>query len=138
MSVRMFPLMVLVMSLSTAQGVELPPCPASPNCVSSQSTDTHRIEPFLVQGDPDAAFKALQRVLSQRSDARLTVINNDVMQVEFRTVLGFVDDGLFVLDRIKQVIQVRSAARLGYWDLGKNRRRIEEIRQKYSNVMRKP
>jgi len=51
--------------------------------------------------------------------------------VEFRTTLGFVDDGLFVLDVANRVIHVRSAARLGYWDMGKNRRRMEEIRLLY-------
>jgi len=29
-------------------------------------------------------------------------------------------------------IQIRSAARMGYWDMGKNRRRFKEIRSEYS------
>jgi uncharacterized protein (DUF1499 family) len=48
-----------------------------------------------------------------------------------RTIL-FVDDGEFLLDRTRNAIQVRSASRLGYSDLGKNRKRMEEIRVQYS------
>lgn len=55
-----------------------------------------------------------------------------MIAVEFKTTFGFVDDGLFILDSDKRLIHVRSAARLGYWDLGKNRRRLEEIRTMYN------
>jgi uncharacterized protein (DUF1499 family) len=44
-----------------------------------------------------------------------------------------VDDGLFVVDAANSLIQVRSAARLGYWDLGKNRRRLEQIRTSFAS-----
>jgi uncharacterized protein (DUF1499 family) len=49
--------------------------------------------------------------------------------VEFRTRLGFVDDGEFALERQARVIHVRSASRVGYSDLGKNRGRVEELRR---------
>ena len=110
----------------------MPPCPSSPNCVSSEAQDSHRIEPFVVQGDPDAAFQRLQTLLAQRSDATVVSVDKDVIRVEFRTLMGFVDDGLFLLDRSIPAICVRSAARSGYWDLGKNRRRLEEIRQQFT------
>jgi len=41
----------------------------------------------------------------------------------------FTDDAEFLLDRERRLIQLRSASRLGYSDLGLNRRRIEEIRR---------
>ena len=109
----------------------LPPCPASPNCVSSQTDDKHRIEPFKVTGDARVAFEKLRKILAQRADTTLISSNDTMIKVEFRTMLGFVDDGLFVLDAANSLIQIRSAARRGYWDLGKNRRRMEEIRQSY-------
>ena len=46
----------------------------------------------------------------------------------------FVDDSEFLLDRERLVIQVRSASRLGYSDLGKNRSRIEEIREQFNKA----
>jgi uncharacterized protein (DUF1499 family) len=52
----------------------------------------------------------------------------DYLHVEFRTLLGFVDDVEFYLDESQNVIHLRSASRIGYWDLGVNRKRMESIR----------
>ena len=116
-------------------GSLLPLCPATPNCVSSLAQGRQYIRPFSIRGEAVASFAALYAVLSARKDARIIAYEDQVLQVEFRTRLGFVDDALFVLDPEQKIIQVRSAARLGYWDLGKNRRRIEQIRQRYDKAV---
>ena len=116
---------------SAASEPLLPPCPSSPNCVSSLATDSHFIQPLRFSGDAATAFSRLRDILTKRTDTRIIAATDSTMQVEFRTRLGFVDDGKFVLDAPISVIQVRSAARVGYWDLGKNRRRMEEIRQQF-------
>lgn len=106
-------------------------CPSSPNCVSSQAADEgHRITPLTFSGDPDAAFARLKRVLGRRSDTAIIEEKPGYLRAELRTTL-FVDDGEFLLDRARNVIQVRSASRLGYSDLGKNRSRMEEIRSQF-------
>ena len=106
-------------------------CPSSPNCVSSQAADEgHRIAPLAFSGDPDAAFARLKLVLGRRGDVALIEEKPGYLRVELLTTL-FVDDGEFLLDRVRSVIQVRSASRLGYSDLGKNRSRMEEIRSQY-------
>jgi uncharacterized protein (DUF1499 family) len=112
----------------------IPSCPASPNCVSSQADDSHRIEPFKVTEDGRTAFDKLRELLVERSDTTVISSDDTTIRVEFRTLLGFVDDGLFVLDSASGLIHIRSAARLGYWDLGKNRNRMEEIRQSIERV----
>jgi len=43
-------------------------------------------------------------------------------------IFKFVDDAEFYLPKGENVIQVRSASRVGESDLGVNRRRIEQIR----------
>ncbi|NDY59068.1 DUF1499 domain-containing protein, partial [Desulfovibrio sulfodismutans] len=54
---------------------------------------------------------------------------NGYFRVEFRSkILGFVDDVEFYLPEDQDVIHIRSAARLGYYDFGVNRRRVEKIR----------
>jgi len=109
----------------------LAPCPSSPNCVSSQTeNERHRIAPLAFSGDPDAAFARLKLVVSGRSDTTIVDDSPDYLRVELRTML-FVDDGEFLLDRTNAVIHVRSASRLGYSDLGKNRSRLEEIRGQF-------
>jgi uncharacterized protein (DUF1499 family) len=113
-------------------------CPSSPNCVSSQAADEgHRIAALAFSGDPDKAFVRLKQVLSQRSDSVIIEEKPGYLRVELRTML-FVDDGEFLLDRPRSVIQVRSASRLGYSDLGKNRSRMEEIRRQFIAAEVKP
>ena len=46
-------------------------------------------------------------------------------------IFRFVDDVEFLLDEEKYLIHVRSASRVGYSDLGVNRKRIETIRQQF-------
>lgn len=117
-------------NLGTKDGLLLA-CPSSPNCVSSQAADEgHRIAALAFSGDPDAAFARLKQVLGRRGDTTITDELPGYLRVELRTTL-FVDDGEFLLDRSRSVIQVRSASRLGYSDLGKNRSRMEEIRRQF-------
>lgn len=105
-------------------------CPASPNCVSSQAADDrHRIAPLAFAGAPNAAWVRLRAALFGRPDATIVESKPGYLRVEFRTRLGFVDDAEFVLDPVAAVIHVRSASRVGYSDLGKNRSRLEELRK---------
>lgn len=122
-------MMLMTTNLQTAAVSPLPPCPARPNCISSQAADSHRITPFKVTRDAGLAFEKLRTILAERPDTKVLSADNTTIRVEFRTLLGFIDDGLFVLDRDNSLIHVRSAARLGYWDMGKNRSRMEEIRK---------
>jgi uncharacterized protein (DUF1499 family) len=128
--------MVILMTVNVQAGpsASLPPCPAKPNCVSSQAADSHRIEPFTFSGDARLAFEKLRNLLALRSDTKLVSSDDTTIRVEFRTALGFIDDGLFLLDTATGTINIRSAARLGYWDLGKNRSRMEEIRRAFAAV----
>ncbi|QEM67625.1 DUF1499 domain-containing protein [Geobacter sp. FeAm09] len=72
----------------------------------------------------------LKRLLARRADATVIQEVPGYLRVELRTTL-FVDDAEFLLDRERNCIQVRSASRVGYSDLGKNRRRMEEIREAF-------
>lgn len=120
------------------RGNSLATCPASPNCVSSYAADEqHRIAPLTFSGSSDAAFARLKQVLSERSDATIIEEKPGYLRVELRTTL-FTDDGEFLLNREQSTIQVRSASRLGYSDLGKNRSRMEEIRRQFIAAELKP
>ena len=113
-------------------------CPDSPNCVSSQaSEERHRIEPLAAGDDPDAAFARLIDIVRRRPDATVIKHTDTYLQVELRTTL-FIDDAEFLLDREQRRIQVRSASRVGYSDLGLNRRRIEEIRSQLQRTVWAP
>jgi uncharacterized protein (DUF1499 family) len=110
---------------------KLTACPGSPNCVSSQAADQgHGIAPLTFSDDPQQAFARLKQTLSRRNDTTVIEERPNYLRVEFHTRL-FVDDGEFLLDPDRRIIQLRSASRLGYSDLGKNRSRMEEIRSQF-------
>ena len=72
----------------------------------------------------------LKKLLAGRKDTKVIEESDGYLLVEFHTTL-FIDDGEFLLDRERKVIHLRSASRIGYWDLGKNRSRLEEIRREF-------
>lgn len=111
---------------------KLASCPNSPNCVSSQSTDaSHKIAPLTFTSTPEEAIANLKDIIQSLPRTKIITENKDYLYAEFKSaLLGFVDDVEFYLDRNANVIQVRSASRLGQSDLGVNRQRIETIRAK--------
>jgi uncharacterized protein (DUF1499 family) len=107
------------------------PCPDSPNCVSSLSSDPrHAVEPIAFSGPASEARRKLLGVVRSMPRAEIVQEEGGYLHVAFRSALfRFVDDAEFLIDEARSLIQVRSASRAGYWDLGVNRRRIEEIRR---------
>lgn len=96
----------------------LAPCPGAPNCVSSE----------------DGAVSPLPPVDSMRLQAVMAALGADLQRAEenylaFTTrsrLFGFVDDVEFRLT--PEATHIRSASRVGYSDMGANRRRVEAIR----------
>jgi uncharacterized protein (DUF1499 family) len=111
----------------------LAPCPKTPNCVSTESTDpAHRIEPIPYSASLAVARARLIEVLRATPGATVRQAALDRLDVEFRTrLLRFVDDAVFVFDEEAKQIRFRSASRVGRWDLGTNRRRMEGIRRAF-------
>jgi len=109
----------------------LTPCPESPNCVSSDAMDElHRVEPYRLKVAPEQAWRGLREAVE--AQARVTVVSADdsYLHVEVRSaIFRFVDDVEFHLRAQDGIIAVRSAARVGYGDMGVNRQRVETIRE---------
>ena len=110
---------------------QLAACPNKPNCISSQNnSEKHGIEPFKFDGDPSQELTRIQNILENMKGITIITSNNDYIYAECKTpLMGFVDDLEFYLDSESSVFHVRSASRLGYRDFGKNRSRVEEIRE---------
>ena len=134
-------LLVATSCVGPAVGLEggaLRACPGSPNCVSSEAApgDASRVEPLLIPAGvaPEMAFESLAAVLEAR--ATIEAREPRYLHAVFKTrVLRFRDDFEARLDVDAGVIQVRSASRLGYSDLGANRRRVEAIRVAFQAAM---
>ena len=107
------------------------PCPKTPNCVSSIDTSrAHFIQPLKFTGGArDAQYRLLQ-VLNGFDGARVLTFEENRIEAEFvSSIFRFVDDVTFYIDDRKKIIHVKSASRVGFSDLGVNRRRVEKIRK---------
>lgn len=106
-------------------------CPDSPNCVVSENADaSHAIDPIAFKGVAEVAMARLSALLDRYPGCRIVEQRSGYLRCEFRTrICRFVDDVEFRLDAGAGLIHVRSASRLGYSDLGTNRRRVESLRQ---------
>ncbi len=109
------------------------PCPDSPNCVSSQSADNaHFIEPLHYTADTADARQQLIDILENLKRVQLTKIEMDYIHAEFRSLIfRFVDDVEFYFSPEEKIIHLKSASRLGYYDFGANRRRVERLRSTF-------
>jgi uncharacterized protein (DUF1499 family) len=109
------------------------PCPKTPNCVSSLDSDRrHFVEPFHFTGSTTDAMEKMANIISDFKRARVVSVKENIIQAEFTSFFfRFVDDAEFFFDELKKIIHVKSASRIGYSDLGVNRRRIENIRNRF-------
>ena len=120
------------MATGIIQGT-LSPCPNSPNCVSSQSSDpSHFIEPLTYHDSQTQARARLLKIIESMPRTQIVSNIDKYLHVEFTSLIfRFVDDVEFLFEEGKNLIHVRSASRVGYSDLGMNRKRIETIREQF-------
>ncbi|MBS3805082.1 MAG: DUF1499 domain-containing protein [Oleiphilaceae bacterium] len=112
----------------------LAPCPASPNCVSSQAESGRcQVEPLFFSGPPEEAMTRLKAIVERMPRTTLTVEKESYLHFECASKwFGFVDDLEFLCHPDSHRIDVRSASRLGYSDMGMNRKRTEVIRKEFN------
>jgi uncharacterized protein (DUF1499 family) len=114
------------------EGGRVSGCPDTPNCVSSESPYAeNKIAPLQVGSTPEKAFECLGTIVAGMNRVTIIKADRENIHAEFRTLLGFVDDVEFRMDRENREILMRSASRVGYWDFGANRRRLKEIKKKF-------
>ena len=113
---------------------QLPACPQSPNCVSSQSTDPeHFVEPFAYQGSLEEAKRRLLQIITALPRTRIVEEEHAYIHAEYTSLIfRFTDDLEFAIDDTRKVIHIRSASRVGHSDLGANRKRMETLRRHFN------
>ena len=139
-----FVLLVVPLILSNCSGTKpedlgctegrLLPCPDSPNCVSSQSSDKSRyVKPLTYRGTLTEARKALLSTIGVWPNSKMVEVTGHYVHAKFTSrFFRFVDDVEFCIDDELRIIHVRSSSRAGHFDFGVNRRRIERIRAKFA------
>ena len=123
-------------SVSNAQSLPenpLPPCPDTPNCERTA-------RPYEIP--PDTLFVAAQRALESLDPTTLRVPDSPSgrrAEAVYRVALVFKDDvDVAVRERDSggSILYVRSASRMGYSDLGVNRRRVERFLEAVESALR--
>lgn len=107
-------------------------CPGPPNCVSSEARDTrHAIEPFRLQNQQPDSWDAIGQIVASLPRTTIVQQSDRYLHAECKSRLfGFIDDLELLLDPEAGIVAVRSSSRVGRWDMGVNRRRIEILRQR--------
>lgn len=108
---------------------KLRPCPDSPNCVSSESDRaSSRVEPLTFKGSPEKAWSDLKETIRELG-GKIQEEREGYLWATFTSrVFRFVDDVEFRMVLTDGMIHVRSGSRVGYSDLGVNRKRVEKLR----------
>ena len=91
------------------------------------------MDPIRFQGSVEDARQRLLNIV--QTFPRLTAVENsgNYLKLEVRSaIFSFVDDVEFEFDDVAKLIHFRSASRLGYYDFGVNRRRMETIIREFS------
>jgi uncharacterized protein (DUF1499 family) len=106
-------------------------CPIDrPSCVSSSNSEAgFQIDALSYQGSAELAFAKLKAAIKIEPRVKIRFDSATRIEVSFSSALfGFPDDAVFELDAANAKIALRSKSRVGYSDLGVNRKRIERIR----------
>ena len=111
----------------------LAPCPDTPNCVSTKGQDPrHAMEPLPYMGTREMSRDRILEILRGMKRAKVMESAADYIYARFTTrFFRFVDDVEFRFDNAARLVHFRSASRVGYYDFGLNRRRMQKISELY-------
>lgn len=116
---------------------ELKPVEEKPNSVSSQ-TDIKRnyMEPIPYTSNLDKSKSKIKKIMKSMSRIDLHEEQENYLHyIETSKVFKFKDDIEFYFDEADQVIHFRSKARVGQFDFGVNRKRMQKIRDAYNETL---
>lgn len=138
---------ILTPDFGLRQG-KLSPCPPKRDCVSTQAGDAyHRIEPITYKGNRYQARMDLLKAIYAAGEARVVSNHSSYLRVEYPTENrsrkssqnfyqpdSAVDDVEFYFPPGTNFIEMRSIARLGLFEVGENRARLEKIRALFNSI----
>ena len=87
------------------------------------------IAPLALKGGGPATIARIKAIVEGMDGAKVVKSEPGYLYAQFTTrLMRYVDDVEFWFDPAANVIQVRSASRVGRGDLGVNRKRVEAVR----------
>lgn len=102
----------------------LTPCPDKPNCVSSFGNKEQYIDPLVSQ----RKLEEIKNLILKLDNVKLISQTQNYLHFTFASSLfNFTDDlEIYFVDK---KYHIRSSSRVGYSDLGANRKRVEKLRE---------
>ena len=126
-------LVLLLFNFSTlqlSQMSRLKKCPSSPNCVCTIDAEVSKkkMDALSYSGSMSDAKTAVKEMIDAMKNTQLQAEEADYLHFTFKTSLGgFIDDVEFEFDDANKKINFRSASRVGYSDMGANKRRMKKV-----------
>lgn len=110
--------------------------PNSPNAVSSQTDiQEKKVEPLEFIGDVQDSKAKILGIINNYQGTKIIKNEKNYIHVIFITGgMKFKDDVEFYFDESNKIIHFRSASRVGYSDMGMNRKRYNEIKSEYKKA----
>ncbi len=111
------------------------PCPSSPNCVCSEYPDqSGLVQPLRFSEPSDKAWQRVREIITTMGGSIVEENYNYLHAVFTSRFLRFVDDLELRMDDEAKVIHFRSASRIGKYDFGVNRKRIDDLRSLFMKL----
>lgn len=107
------------------------PCPPSRNCVSTEAeSEIHYVAPFVLAVNTIDGWREVHRAVGGLPRTRIVQESGHYLRAECKSsFFRFVDDLELRLVEPEGIIAVRSSSRVGYFDFGVNRKRVENLRR---------
>lgn len=105
-------------------------CPASPNCVTSGAADAaHSVAGFRIAGDVADGWSKIRDAVQATTRTDVVTHSDRYLHAESTSLwMRYVDDLELLLDPATGRVDVRSASRVGYGDMGVNAARVQALR----------
>lgn len=111
-------------------------CGNKPNCVSSVDTrKSHQVDAFELSEPLELAWRKIKELIASQTGSTVKNESKNYLKAEFKSrFFGFIDDLELHVSDDQSRIEVRSASRVGYSDMGVNRKRVEAIRNELKRL----
>lgn len=112
-------------------------CSAAPNCVSTTETrPDHALEPMALEALSEPFSWSAIVAAVEAEGGRVIASKTDYLHAVFTTPwMRFHDDVEIAWDASTRRLHLRSASRLGYSDLGANRKRAQRLRARIAEAL---
>jgi uncharacterized protein (DUF1499 family) len=131
-------LLIFMFLCTTVQATEekLSDCPDKPNCVSTKASRAEqKIEPIPYTKSLSEFKVDVANALDKMGNNKVITSSEDYFSVEFTSsFFRFVDDFEILFDQKKSLIHLKSKSRVGHYDFGANKKRVEEFTKTLSGT----